>query len=195
METFTQQPFTVLVDIDAPLAMWEEGLVEFTRREFPNVFTADAGTRTSWDLTQGLTDEERHAVLTVMEMPGFYRDLQPVPGAREALYEMLEAGLEVFLCSTPSLGNPTCASDKFAWLDEHFGREITKRTILTQDKTLVTGDLLIDDKPEITGAHTPAWTHILYGQAYNIGLPGPRIDDWSEWSAVVGEHAGVGAAA
>jgi 5'-nucleotidase len=183
--TMNLRPFIVLVDIDAPLALWEEGLVATTRRHFPHVNTADAGTRLEWDLTVGLTEEEKAAVSDVMQMPGFYRDLEPVEGAVHALHEMLNLGIEVFLCSTPSLDNPTCASDKLAWLDEHFGREITKRTILTQDKTLVQGDVLIDDKPKISGHLTPSWKHVIFDRAYNQGVPGPRLTGWAQWRDVL----------
>jgi hypothetical protein len=36
------------------------------------------------------------------------------------------------------------------------------RVILTHDKTLVRGDVLIDDKPGITGNMIPAWKHLVF---------------------------------
>ena len=71
-----RNPFIVLVDIDAPLALWEEGLVAAARRHFPGVRTVDAGSRVEWNLHTGLTAAEKHAVTEVMEMPGFYRSLE-----------------------------------------------------------------------------------------------------------------------
>jgi 5'-nucleotidase len=171
----------VLVDIDRPLAMWEEGLVKRTRLEYPEIFTGDAGTRHDWDLTLGLDANQKDAVLTVMQLEGFYLDLEPVAGAREALYEMLEEDIEVFLCSTPSLNNPTCASDKLAWVDAHYGREITQRTILTQDKTLVYGQALVDDKPVLKGVMIPSWTQVIFDSAYNQHVAGHRLIDWADW--------------
>jgi 5'(3')-deoxyribonucleotidase len=175
----------ILVDIDAPLAKWEEGLVDVARARHPHIYTADAGTRTSWDLTLGLSEEEKAAIFEVMHLPGFYRNLEPVEGSVRALHEMLNDNLEVFLCSTPSLDNPTCASDKLAWVGEHFGREIAKRTILTLDKTMVHGDVLIDDKDVITGLRQPSWTRIVFDRAYNGDAPGPRMWLWPEWARVV----------
>ena len=178
-------PLIVLVDIDRPLALWEEGLVETARQLFPHLTTPDAGTRLEWDLLAGLTGEERDAILHVMQYPSFYRDLPVQPGALTALNEMLDAKIDVRLCSTPSLNNPTCASDKLAWVEEHFGLELAKRTILTLDKTFVRGDYLIDDKPTIDGALTPTWTHVLFDSAYNQGVPGPRLSNWADWSNVI----------
>ncbi|MGM0931630.1 MAG: 5' nucleotidase, NT5C type [Actinomycetota bacterium] len=35
------------------------------------------------------------------------------------------------------------------------------------DKSLVRGGILIDDKPEINGAHVPARKHLMFDQDYN----------------------------
>lgn len=183
--TCMTSPLIILIDIDAPLVLWEEGLVDLARSMFPDVVTPDAGTRLNWDLHEGLTPAEKHVISSVMHAPGFYRDLRPVPGAATAIREMLSFGIEVFLCSTPSLDNPTCASDKLASIAEHYGADIAARTVLTADKTLVIGDLLIDDKPEIKGHLEPTWTQVIFDRAYNQGVPGPRLVNWSEWSDVV----------
>lgn len=36
-------------------------------------------------------------------------------------------------------------------MEKHLGRDFLEQVILTRDKTLITGDLLIDDKPDILG--------------------------------------------
>jgi len=40
---------------------------------------------------------------------------------------------------------------QFAWVKQHLGAEWMKRIIITCDKTLIHGDLLIDDKHAVTG--------------------------------------------
>lgn len=45
------------------------------------------------------------------------------------------------------------------------------RLIITSDKTKIRGDLLIDDKPYITGSEYPAWEHVLFTAPYNSELP------------------------
>ena len=39
-----------------------------------------------------------------------------------------------------------CPAVEYAWVSEHLGAEWMKRLIITCDKTLIHGDLLIDDK-------------------------------------------------
>lgn len=56
--------------------------------------------------------------------------------------------------------------------------------IVTKDKTLVHGDLLIDDKPRVTGTRSPAWQHVLYDQPYNRHVDAQRMT-WSTWREVL----------
>lgn len=43
------------------------------------------------------------------------------------------------------------ACPQYAWVEKHLGHDFLEQVILTRDKTLVTGDILIDDKPDILG--------------------------------------------
>lgn len=40
---------------------------------------------------------------------------------------------------------------QYAWIEKHFGHDFLEKVILTRDKTLIAGDFLIDDKPDIQG--------------------------------------------
>lgn len=40
---------------------------------------------------------------------------------------------------------------QYAWVERHLGPEFLDKVILTRDKTIVSGDILIDDKPDILG--------------------------------------------
>lgn len=40
---------------------------------------------------------------------------------------------------------------QYAWVEKHFGQEFLEQIVLTRDKTVVSADLLIDDRPDITG--------------------------------------------
>lgn len=156
-----------LIDQDGVLADWnakfEQRIVEFAPHiDFP--FLKD---NANWDMSVGLDAEGRAAIETVMSMPGFYADIDPFPGVSQALNEMGAAGHTVFICTSPYISNPTCASDKLAWLDQHIGRGWAKRAIITSDKTIVHGDILIDDRPDITGDVTPSWEHVIFTAPYN----------------------------
>ncbi|WP_411373274.1 5' nucleotidase, NT5C type [Arthrobacter sp. MPF02] len=120
-----------------------------------------------------------------MNAEGLYLNLEPTPYAVEAMKEMQEEGIDTWFCSKPYPTHPTCTSEKLASVARHFGQEMAQKTILTHDKTLVFGHVLLDDKPTVTGAAVPAWKHVYYAQPYNAPGTGaqdiPRITDWRNW--------------
>ena len=42
-------------------------------------------------------------------------------------------------------------SFQYAWVEKHFGPDFLEQMVLTRDKTVVSADLLIDDRVDITG--------------------------------------------
>lgn len=181
--------FTVLVDMDGVMCKWQDMYDALLRKHYPHipVFPFDQVTRFK---TQSFyADEYRAEIAEMMNMPGFYRDLEPMDGSVQALHTMKEAGIDVFLCTAPYVTHKTCASEKMEWVEQHLGSAWLNRTIITSDKTLVRGDVLIDDKPNIKGAMTPTWKHIVFDAPYNRGIE-PRLDDWNEWHSVLGKVAG-----
>lgn len=177
----------ILIDLDAVLAHWGGGF----DRELDTFGDAAAGIprsadQPSWNLEEGRTSEEKLIIRHIMRLPGFYSRLEIFPGAKAAVRALLDAGYDVRIVTAPYLSNPTCASDKLDWVQRKIGNAWGARTILTNDKTLVRGDILIDDKPVITGADEPSWRRIIYGDyAYNRAVEGPRLTTWRDPSAVI----------
>lgn len=80
---------------------------------------------------------------------GFYRNLEVMPGAREAVTKLLKMPhLEIHIASKPTTKNLNCATEKFEWVEEHFPELLRGRLHLIQDKGLLIGDYLIDDYRE-----------------------------------------------
>ena len=88
------------------------------------------------------------------------------------------------LCLSPS----PLIQFQIAQARQHLGDDWVKRLILCHDKTLVHGDVLVDDKPEVTGSNpVPSWEHVLFGAPYNRHITDRRrIGDWTEWAEVLG---------
>jgi len=176
----------ILLDQDGPLADFDAALdrVLADLGHDPALLVA-----TEWDYTNDVTRHFGPAAAAALDAarlsPGFFRDLPVTAGAQEAVEHLLEAGCEVAVCTAPSLANPTCASDKLWWIERHFPA-LSERVIITIDKTWVHGDVLVDDKPLVTGALTPTWSHLRFASKGTSHLDdGREIDDWSEWQAVL----------
>lgn len=76
---------------------------------------------------------------------GFFRNLEPIPGAIDAL-KSLEEKYDVWILTRPSVQNPACYTEKREWIEIHLGIEWCKHLMLVPDKTMVEKGILIDDK-------------------------------------------------
>tara|TARA_R110002049_G_scaffold100764_1_gene245055 strand:- start:56 stop:487 length:432 start_codon:yes stop_codon:yes gene_type:complete len=72
-----------------------------------------------------------------------YRNLEVMPGAREAL-SRLNHDFDIFIASTPPWDRPDMWGAKKEWIAEHFPW-LKRKLILTHRKDLLIGDILIDD--------------------------------------------------
>lgn len=170
-----------LLDMDGNWLQWGVRLNEILLRLDPSYPIVDDEKRTGWDDLAG-PGGDRAVLKAAMNHPDLYADLKPFPYAVEAILEMADEGWDVFHCSTPTWTNPGCVAGKLAAIDQHFGPKAVDRLILTHDKTLVQGDVLIDDKAIITGAAVPTWKHLIHDQSHNRHVAGaPRMSDWREW--------------
>ncbi len=84
-----------------------------------------------------------------------YRNLEVMPGAKEALLE-LNKDFDIFIASTPPWSRPECWGHKREWIEEHFPW-LKRKIILTHRKDLLIGDILVDDsrwrgQPDFKGA-------------------------------------------
>jgi len=177
---------TYLIDQDGVLADFVEGFKRaWATHGLPAYFEAWE----QWDMNHYVPVQHKPMVDVVMSQPGLFRHLPVMPGAVDAVLGLMNAGHKVWICSTPVHDSDTCENEKKAWLREHFGSAIAKRLILTQDKTLIKGEVLIDDKPAIRGEDTPSWEHVLYDAPYNRSVTGRKRLTWATWRAVLGQPA------
>lgn len=131
-------------------------------------------------------DENLEKNKKIFNKKNFFLDFEPISGAIANVKEIIKDDrFEVFFCSSPATFYKYCVSEKYQWIEKYFGFEMTKRVILTKDKTLIGGDYLIDDKPDIVGLLKPTWEHIYFTQNYNKHKEGKRINKWSEWKEVL----------
>ena len=82
---------------------------------------------------------------------GFFRNLEPMPFAKESIGELLTfKGLDVYIATKPTTRNLDCATEKYQWIEQHF-KPLLFKMFLTCDKGHLNGDYLIDDEPSSWG--------------------------------------------
>ncbi len=80
---------------------------------------------------------------------------------------------------------------------EHLGEEWVGKLVITADKSLIRGDVLIDDAPRPNArAMTPTWKQIYYSQPYNEVKAGgdgslAQVRRWADWRAILMAQLGL----
>ncbi|XP_015670531.1 5'(3')-deoxyribonucleotidase, cytosolic type [Protobothrops mucrosquamatus] len=185
----------VLVDMDGVLSDFEGGLLRDFVASYPEEPRVELAQRKGFlalDQYRRLREDLGEKIASVYESPGFFLSLQPIPGAIEAMHEMNQMpNTDVFICTSPIRKYEYCVLEKYRWVAQHLGPNFVGRIILTRDKTVVSADLLIDDKDTIKGVEpNPSWEHILFSCCHNKHLklqpPRRRLESWTDdWKAIL----------
>lgn len=178
----------ILVDMDNTLVDWDSQFYSMMSRLHPHVPLTTRETRINWSIERNYPSQYERAILGLTNEPEFWRTMPPMSGGIEAMKAMVTGGLNVFIVSTPDPQHTArCAKEKFDWVEHYLGQSWKNKVILTADKTLIRGDVLIDDKPNVCqGLHDPSWIHVLYHHAYNsMYTKTPRLERWNDWKQVL----------
>ncbi|XP_069761690.1 5'(3')-deoxyribonucleotidase, mitochondrial-like isoform X2 [Narcine bancroftii] len=148
----------VLLDMDGVLADFEGGFL----RKYKDTYPAEpcvelADRRGFWVSAQygQLQADLCEKAISIWESKNFFIELDPLPGAVEAVKEMANMkNTDVFICTSPIKKYDHCPFEKYAWVEKHLGKEFLELMVLTRDKTLILGNVLIDDKPDISAPAT-----------------------------------------
>lgn len=175
----------ILIDMDGVIADFEGGFLKNWKELHPDKLLIPLEQRTTFRIVDQYPEELRRMVEGVIQAPNFIRDLEPIQGSLEALQEMRVMDVDIFICTSPLEAYENCVLEKYEWIEEKLGRDWTKRIILTRDKTIIKGDILIDDKINIEGSEVPTWEHVIYDQPYNRLRNDLRRISWNIWKNVI----------
>lgn len=159
----------ILIDQHGPLADFERGFLEEWRIRFPRRRYVALEDRRTFHVKDDYPRKRLADVESIYQAPGFYRGLSPVEGSISAIEEMIKLKHDVFVCTSPLSQYENCVLEKYEWVEHFLGREFTARVILSKDKTLIKGHVLIDDRPSIDGVEAGEWEHLVFDRPYNRG--------------------------
>jgi 5'-nucleotidase len=164
----------ILVDMDGVLADFEGGFLGEWRTQFPDEIYVPLDQRSTFDIRDQYPKHLRKSIDQVIRAPEFIRKLGPVADAIAGMKKLAEHGHDVRICTSPLSDAPTCLQEKHDWVQCHLGPEWAKTLVITKDKTIIRGDVLLDDNPEIKGAYKPTWVHIVFHAPYNATIVDKR---------------------
>lgn len=131
----------ILIDMDDVIADTIERFLQWYERDFGKHYTkADLhGTK----LYTLVPEEQRSIVKEYPFRKGFFKDLPVIENSIEVIKE-LNNRFDVYIASA-AMEFPNSLPEKYEWLDEHFPFIHWKRRIFCGDKSVLKGDMLIDD--------------------------------------------------
>ena len=118
------------------------------------------------------------------QKPGFFRTLEPIPGAIGTLYKLRhDYRLTI---ATDCMGVDFVQTDKQGWLDEHL--PFIDDLCFASDKSGVPGDLLFDDAPHHLAAFPGITVKMI--TPYNLLAPSDfEVEDWGKFEQLI--RAGI----
>ncbi len=132
----------IAVDCDGVLSDFVGRCAEVVAARHGVHFTVDQVTQWDFVTTPGWKkDFFQHC-----KEPGFVYGMQVLPGAVWGVDKLREFG-RVICITSPFGGAPVWASEREAWLRDHF-RFDRKDIVQCDDKSLITRAVLLDDNPE-----------------------------------------------
>jgi len=181
----------ILIDMDNTIADFDGEVVKrFTlRHPGQRALTTGQETRTNWGIAKDVGGKHHDEIAEIYGTPGFTEALPAIPGAIAALKEMLAEGYDVRLCTSPLMRAPHGAGEKIVWAAKMLGQEWMRRIVISSDKTIVRGAVLVDDKIDVTGTQQPEWEHLVFSRPYHAhhadSLSGRHIlRSWADWRSV-----------
>jgi 5'(3')-deoxyribonucleotidase len=125
------------------------------------------------------------AFVEALRTPGLYRNLDVITGAVRGVNRLRERYNDnVFVVTAPMNGcEASCEDEKREWLEQHFDRDFAERAVVTDDKTLIPGRVLIEDNPDIP--RNAIWQPILFDQAWNHHVADlPVMRNWVDLEVI-----------
>ena len=132
---------TILVDMDDTIELLLQAWVSRANQKYGRNVSVDE--ITGWNVAEpypGITKEE---IYKVLYEPGFWKSVEPMPGAAEALKHFMDEGHEVYIVTATEIEH---VQEKMnCLLFRYFPFLSWQQVIITGRKQMIRGDVLIDD--------------------------------------------------
>jgi 5'-nucleotidase len=163
---------TIAIDMDGVIADTVSHFISWYEREF--------GERIEKEAFYGVPESEglpNGAVRKLVYMPGFFRTVPVMDGARQAVSELM-INFDVYIVSA-AMEFPQSLIEKYEWLQENFPFITWNNIIFCGDKSIIGTDYMIDDHVKNLDCYNG--NCILFAAGHNIGVDRhTRINNWNE---------------
>lgn len=169
----------ILVDMDDVLEQLVQGWTAYMHDRYGTTTTAEDVH--DWDMTKAFPGLSREQVYGAVDDDTLWDYVKPMPGAPEALKKLMDDGHEVYIVTATDYRTLCAKMDKV--LFRYFPFLEWQQVIITRNKHLIKGDILIDDGPH--NMQGGDYRKILYSANHNLDFDEDSVNaircaDWNE---------------
>ena len=175
---------TILVDMDDVIEKLVDGWVDYNNEKFgTDVKPEDVR---DWNMSLAFPTLTREQVYAAEMDEALWDRVKPMPGADEALRALIADGHDVYIVTATRYETLKAKMEKV--LFRYFPYLSWDRVIITSNKHLIRGDVLIDDGPHnLTGGD---YKKILFDANHNrsfdeSSVGAVRVRSWEEALSVI----------
>lgn len=185
----------ILLDQDGPLANFDKAFLDICAQEGILLHKGETGHDNPCVKHRFLSDcivdkAERARARSFVEEQYWFESLEPTEGAIEGAQALAEVA-DVWICTKPLESNQTCRDEKAAWVRHHLGKEWESKLIITPNKGMVHGDILLDDAIKLAWMPYATWTPVVFPTPWNgEGSDWESFERWS-WNDPIDDLLGV----
>jgi len=144
----------------------------------------------SWNIAEAYPGLSSEQVYSVTLQPGFWKTVEPMPGAAEALQRLIAAGHDVFIVTAT---HPASVPEKMNdLLFRYFPFLTWHQVIITDCKQMIRGDILIDDGVHNLegGDYMKLLMTAPHNKNYDAEANGMiRVNNWAEIESLLARNA------
>ena len=175
---------TILVDMDDTIEQLLKAWVRAVNEKYQQ--SARYEDIRSWDVSAAFPDLTWEEVYGIISMPGFWKTVEPIPGAAEALQRLMRDGHDVYIVTATTYRSVPEKMDDL--LFRYVPVLSWDQVIITRNKQMIRGDVLIDDG--IHNLEGGDYVKILmtapHNRDYDAKANGMiRVENWDEIEAEI----------
>ena len=170
---------TILVDCDDVLEQLVAAWVEYNNLHFGTDVSVDDVT--DWDLSIAFPTLTEEQLFQAERDDALWYNVQPMPGASEALQKLIAEGHEIFLVTATRYETVKSKMENVVF--KYFPFIDWDHVIITTRKQMIKGDVLIDDGPH--NMQGGEYEKILFDARHNrnfdeSSVGAVRVHNWEE---------------
>lgn len=179
---------TILVDMDDTLENLCEVWVGYLNETYgTDVKLEDV---TQWDMTKVFPTLNRNEIFDVLTEEALWERIEPLPGAVEYLKKLIDDGHKIVIVTSASPETVSLKLNKV--LFKYFPYLTYKDVIITSQKQMVIGDVLVDDAPH--NLENGNYLKLLFDASHNQTYDSKdvvRVRNWEETYEAINYYAHI----